>query len=67
MYVLSGNITAGKDDKKKKASEGSTMLFVVLLSGNALEIHYSFDKKDMLMITTNILPVKVSGFLKRTA
>jgi len=42
-------------------------MFVVLLSGNALGIHYSFDKKDMLMITTNILPVKVSGFLKRTA
>lgn len=43
--------------KKKKASEVSTLMFVVMLTGNALWVYYGFDKKDIPIIATNIFTV----------
>jgi MtN3 and saliva related transmembrane protein len=43
--------------KKKKASEVSTLMFVVLLTGNALWVYYGVDKKDVPIIATNIFTI----------
>jgi MtN3 and saliva related transmembrane protein len=43
--------------KKKKASEVSTLMFVVLLTGNALWVYYGIDKKDIPIIATNIFTI----------
>ncbi|HEV7381594.1 MAG TPA: SemiSWEET transporter [Dyadobacter sp.] len=43
--------------KKKKASEVSTMMFIVLLTGNALWVYYGFDKNDTPIIATNIFTI----------
>ena len=43
--------------KKKKASEVSTLMFVVLLTGNALWVYYGIDKKDVPIIATNIFTI----------
>ena len=43
--------------KKKKASEVSTLMFIVLLTGNALWVYYGFDKKDIPIISTNIFTI----------
>jgi MtN3 and saliva related transmembrane protein len=43
--------------KKKKASEVSTMMFVVMLTGNALWIYYGVDKKDIPIIATNAFTI----------
>jgi MtN3 and saliva related transmembrane protein len=40
--------------KKKKASEVSALMFIVLLTGNALWVYYGIDKKDIPIISTNI-------------
>jgi len=43
--------------KKKKASEVSTIMFIVLLTGNALWVYYGIDKKDVPIISTNIFTI----------
>jgi MtN3 and saliva related transmembrane protein len=43
--------------KKKKASEVSTVMFIVLLTGNALWVYYGFDKKDIPIISTNLFTI----------
>jgi MtN3 and saliva related transmembrane protein len=43
--------------KKKKASEVSTMMFIVLLTGNALWVYYGFDKQDVPIIATNLFTI----------
>ena len=43
--------------KKKKASEVSTFMFIVLLTGNALWVYYGFDKKDVPIISTNLFTI----------
>ena len=43
--------------KKKKASEVSTLMFIVLMTGNALWVYYGIDKKDVPIIATNIFTV----------
>lgn len=43
--------------KKKKASEVSMAMFIVLLTGNALWVYYGIDKKDIPIISTNIFTV----------
>lgn len=43
--------------KKKKASQVSTAMFIVLLSGNALWVYYGIEKKDIPIIATNIFTV----------
>lgn len=40
--------------KKKKATDVSTLMFVVLLVGNSLWIWYGIDKDDLPIIGTNI-------------
>ncbi|GGB83728.1 SemiSWEET family sugar transporter [Dyadobacter sediminis] len=40
--------------KKKKASDVSALMFIVLLTGNALWVYYGVDKKDIPIISTNI-------------
>jgi len=43
--------------KKKKASEVSTAMYVVLLTGNALWVYYGFEKQDIPIISTNIFTI----------
>lgn len=43
--------------KKKKANEVSTMMFIVMLTGNALWIYYGVDKKDIPIIATNAFTI----------
>ncbi|WAC13511.1 SemiSWEET family sugar transporter [Dyadobacter pollutisoli] len=43
--------------KKKKASEVSTTMFIVLLTGNALWVYYGIDKKDIPIISTNVFTI----------
>ncbi|WP_031527491.1 SemiSWEET family sugar transporter [Dyadobacter crusticola] len=43
--------------KKKKANEVSTMMFIVMLTGNALWIYYGADKKDIPIIATNAFTI----------
>lgn len=43
--------------KKKKASEVSMFMFIVLLTGNALWVYYGIDKKDVPIISTNIFSI----------
>lgn len=43
--------------KKKKASEISTAMFIVLLTGSALWVYYGIDKKDVPIIATNIFTI----------
>ncbi|REA64017.1 hypothetical protein DSL64_00150 [Dyadobacter luteus] len=43
--------------KKKKASEVSMTMFIVLLTGNALWVYYGFDKKDIPIISTNLFTI----------
>jgi MtN3 and saliva related transmembrane protein len=43
--------------KKKKASEVSIWMFIVLLTGNALWVYYGFDKQDVPIISTNIFTI----------
>ncbi|WP_025762319.1 SemiSWEET family sugar transporter [Dyadobacter tibetensis] len=42
-----------KTIKSKAASEVSTFMFIVLMSGNALWIYYGIEKNDMPIIITN--------------
>jgi len=43
--------------KKKKASDVSTLMFVVMLTGNALWVYYGIDKKDIPIIATNVFTI----------
>jgi MtN3 and saliva related transmembrane protein len=43
--------------KKKKASQVSTLMFIVMLTGNALWVYYGIDKKDVPIIATNIFTI----------
>lgn len=43
--------------KKKKASEVSVFMFIVLLTGNLLWIYYGILKQDLPIILTNLLTV----------
>ncbi len=44
-----------KTIKTKKTQDISIFMFVVMLSGNALWIYYGIAKKDVAIISTNIL------------
>ncbi|KQM69525.1 hypothetical protein ASE74_05935 [Pedobacter sp. Leaf216] len=41
--------------KKKKATEVSVFMFIVMMTGNALWVYYGFDKSDVAIISTNFL------------
>jgi len=41
--------------KKKKATEVSVFMFIVMMTGNALWVYYGFDKSDIAIISTNFL------------
>jgi MtN3 and saliva related transmembrane protein len=43
--------------KKKKASDVSTAMYIVLLTGNALWVYYGFAKKDIPIISTNFFTI----------
>ncbi|QRR00317.1 SemiSWEET family sugar transporter [Dyadobacter sandarakinus] len=43
--------------KKKKASEVSMLMFIVMLTGNALWVYYGIDKKDVPIIATNVFTI----------
>lgn len=43
--------------KKKKASDISTIMYIVLLAGNALWVYYGVEKKDIPIITTNLFTI----------
>jgi MtN3 and saliva related transmembrane protein len=43
--------------KKKKASEVSMAMFIVLLTGNALWVFYGFKKDDIPIIATNLFTI----------
>lgn len=43
--------------KKQKASEVSTMMFIVLLTGNTLWVYYGVDKEDVPIVSTNIFTI----------
>ncbi|WP_149243139.1 SemiSWEET transporter [Dyadobacter sp. 32] len=43
--------------KKKKASDVSTIMYIVLLAGNALWVYYGVEKKDIPIITTNLFTI----------
>lgn len=44
-----------KTIKTKQAEDVSILMFVVMLTGNALWIYYGIDKSDLPIISTNIL------------
>lgn len=46
--------------KKKKASDVSAWMFIVLLTGNALWVYYGIDKKDTPIISTNIFTLMLN-------
>jgi MtN3 and saliva related transmembrane protein len=46
--------------KKKKAGEVSILMFIVMLTGNALWIYYGFDKSDIAIISTNFLALSLN-------
>ena len=43
--------------KKKKTSDVSTIMYIVLLAGNALWVYYGVEKKDIPIITTNLFTI----------
>ncbi|ACT92835.1 SemiSWEET family sugar transporter [Dyadobacter fermentans] len=43
--------------KKKKASQVSTAMFIVLLTGNALWVYYGFEKEDVPIVATNLFTI----------
>jgi MtN3 and saliva related transmembrane protein len=43
--------------KKKKASDVSFAMFIVLLSGNVLWVFYGFNKSDVPIIATNLFTI----------
>ena len=43
--------------KKKKSSQVSTAMFIVMLSGNALWVYYGIDKQDIPIVATNIFTI----------
>jgi MtN3 and saliva related transmembrane protein len=43
--------------KKKKASDVSTAMYIVLLTGNALWVYYGLEKKDVPIISTNLFTI----------
>jgi len=49
--------------KKKKASDVSALMFIVLLTGNALWVYYGIDKKDIPIISTNIFTLLLNIFM----
>jgi len=49
--------------KKKKAGEVSIIMFIVMLTGNALWIYYGFDKSDIAIISTNFLALSLNIFM----
>jgi MtN3 and saliva related transmembrane protein len=44
-----------KTIRVKKAEDVSVVMFIVMLTGNALWIYYGFDKSDVPIIATNFL------------
>lgn len=43
-----------KTIQKKKASDVSWIMFIVLITGNSLWIYYGFSKSDIPIVSTNI-------------
>lgn len=43
--------------KKKEATEVSLMMFLVLMTGNALWIYYGLTKSDIAIAATNVFSV----------
>ncbi|WP_353719032.1 SemiSWEET transporter [Dyadobacter sp. 676] len=43
--------------RKKKASDVSMAMFIVLLTGNALWVFYGFNKSDIPIIATNLFTI----------
>lgn len=46
--------------KKKKASDVSLLMFIVLLIGNSLWIWYGLEKRDLPIIATNIFSLSLN-------
>jgi MtN3 and saliva related transmembrane protein len=40
--------------KKKKAADVSVLMFMVLMTGNALWVYYGITKSDVAIISTNL-------------
>lgn len=49
--------------KKKKAQDMSALLFLVMLTGNALWTYYGFTKSDFPIIATNIFSVTLNTIM----
>lgn len=47
--------------KKKKAQDMSFLLFVIMLTGNALWSYYGFKKDDFPIISTNIFSILLNS------
>jgi MtN3 and saliva related transmembrane protein len=43
--------------KKKKASDVSLAMFIVLLTGNILWVYYGFNKSDVPIVSTNLFTI----------
>lgn len=46
--------------RKKKASDISVLLFIVMMTGNALWAWYGIDKSDAAIIWTNLLSLALN-------
>ena len=49
--------------KKKKAQDMSALLFLVMLTGNALWTYYGIQKSDFPIIATNIFSVLLNTIM----
>ncbi|MFD2865285.1 SemiSWEET family sugar transporter [Mucilaginibacter antarcticus] len=43
--------------KKKKATDVSPLMFIILLAGNSLWVWYGIEKSDFPIIATNVISV----------
>jgi MtN3 and saliva related transmembrane protein len=49
-----------KTIRTKKTADVSIFMFIVMLSGNALWIYYGLVKKDIAIISTNLLALSLN-------
>ena len=49
-----------KTIQKKTASEVSVLMFIVMLTGNALWVYYGVEKSDVAIIATNLLSLALN-------
>lgn len=49
-----------KTIQKKKASDVSWIMFIVLIAGNSLWVYYGFSKSDIPIVSTNIFSLALN-------